>query len=478
MAVLGEVTSKETKITLLGSYKKMSAKKLPTKNIFSNMQTSVTTNFIDPKRISKNSTSCLNACSMVKAGVIFSTTVGVYCLAKATKILSYFVGKGKDANPKSIKSQELVNAKNFLSRRVNSKMASRINSPSVNRIEQIYKKEKKLVEFEEIEVKDLKNKNKGSRRSIINPTFIGSYDTPGWAYEVALSGNYAYVADEQATGQSGLQIIDVTNPSNPKFKGLYSASDAHDVVLAGNYAYVTNPRGLLIIDISDPGNPILKGSRDLDSAFKVAISGNYAYVVDSGLQIIDISNPSNPTLKGSCDHCSGKDIAIAGNYAYVAGGLLHIIDISNPSNPTLKGSLSFASVSAYGVAVSGNYAYVADLELGLQIIDVNDPENPVLESSYEMPDDDFYVEVALSGDYAYIGSSKSGLYVIDVKDPLNLSFKSSYVPESKCIKGITFSGNYAYIAACDSGLQIITKKISGIKIVRIKRRVKKKSYKN
>ena len=40
---------------------------------------------------------------------------------------------------------------------------------------------------------------------------VGGYDTSGSALGVALSGNYAYVAD----GGAGLQVIDVSNPANP-----------------------------------------------------------------------------------------------------------------------------------------------------------------------------------------------------------------------------------------------------------------------
>jgi hypothetical protein len=38
-----------------------------------------------------------------------------------------------------------------------------------------------------------------------NPTFISSYDTPGGAWGMILSGNYAYVAD--AGTSPSLQII-------------------------------------------------------------------------------------------------------------------------------------------------------------------------------------------------------------------------------------------------------------------------------
>jgi len=40
---------------------------------------------------------------------------------------------------------------------------------------------------------------------------VGGYDTSGIAEDVAVSGNYAYVADRDA----GLQVIDVSNPASP-----------------------------------------------------------------------------------------------------------------------------------------------------------------------------------------------------------------------------------------------------------------------
>jgi hypothetical protein len=47
---------------------------------------------------------------------------------------------------------------------------------------------------------------------------VGGYDTSGQAWDVAVSGNYAYVAD----GTNGLQVIDVSNPANPQRVGQIS----------------------------------------------------------------------------------------------------------------------------------------------------------------------------------------------------------------------------------------------------------------
>jgi hypothetical protein len=49
------------------------------------------------------------------------------------------------------------------------------------------------------------------------PILKGSYDTPGKAFGVYVLGDFAYVAD----GNSGLQIIDVSNPQSPTLRGTY-----------------------------------------------------------------------------------------------------------------------------------------------------------------------------------------------------------------------------------------------------------------
>jgi hypothetical protein len=155
---------------------------------------------------------------------------------------------------------------------------------------------------------------------------------------------------------SGLQIIDISDPANPTFKGSYNTpGNAHGVALFDNHAYVADwASGLQIIDVSDPSNPTFKGSYDaLDYALGVALSWNYAYVANYklGLQIIDISDPANPIFKGSCDTPDyAREVALSGNYAYIAGDLsgLHIIAL-NPDKLILSGTPS--SIGTYSVDI-------------------------------------------------------------------------------------------------------------------------------
>jgi hypothetical protein len=76
---------------------------------------------------------------------------------------------------------------------------------------------------------------------------VGFYDTPGWAEGVAVSGTYAYVADNWV----GLRVIDVSNPSSPREVGFYDtpgqASGVAVSGVSGSYAYVADWDGGLVI---------------------------------------------------------------------------------------------------------------------------------------------------------------------------------------------------------------------------------------
>ncbi|MDH6097941.1 Ig-like domain-containing protein [Anabaenopsis sp. FSS-46] len=246
---------------------------------------------------------------------------------------------------------------------------------------------------------------------------LSDYNTPGFATAVQVVGDYAYVADYE----SGLQIINITNPSNPSLTGSYNTPDfALGVQVVGNYAYVADGEsGLQIINITNPSSPTLIGSFDTPNfALGVQVVGNYAYVADgeSGLQIINITNPSSPTLIGSFDTPgSAEGVQVVGNYAYVADGEsgLQIINITNPSSPTLTASYNTPGL-AFSVQVVGNYAYVADDDSGLQIINITNPSNPTLTKNYQTAD--FALGVQVVGDYAYVADGLSGLQIFDVSE--------------------------------------------------------------
>ncbi|MFN5954999.1 MAG: DUF4347 domain-containing protein, partial [Dolichospermum sp.] len=279
-----------------------------------------------------------------------------------------------------------------------------------------------------------------SYQGVFAPTLVGEYNTSGNANGVEIVGKYAYVADD-----SGLQIIDISNPTTPILKGIYNTTGSnHGVQIVGNYAYVTPYSKLQIIDISNSTTPILKGTYNISGdAYGIQIVGNYAYVANGylGLQIIDISDPTIPILK-STYYTSGQPygVQIVGSYAYVAvsSSGLEIIDISDPTIPILKGTYD-TSGTAESVQVVGNYAYIADNNSGLQIIDISNPLAPTLKGNYNTSGYAWRVQVV--GSYAYVADSQGGLKIIDVSDftgnsnqaPTNLTLSTSTIAENQII---------------------------------------------
>ncbi len=295
---------------------------------------------------------------------------------------------------------------------------------------------------------------------VVNPVIAGYCATSGSAEEVCISGSYAYVAD----GNSGLHIIDISNPESPIIAGTCDTTGyARGVTVSGSYAYVADDgSGLQIIDISNPASPVISGTcYTTGNAYGVAVSGSYAYVAiySAGLKIIDISNPANPSVVGECaTPAYARDVAVSGSYAYVADSMsgLQIISICNPASPFITGACD-TSGTARAVAVSGNYACIADGTSGLKIIDISNPASPSIVGSCPTQNNAWGIEV--SGTYAYVADMLLGLTIIDISNPASPSIFSTCDTPGGAAE-VTVSGSYAYVAD-DIGLQIMHAPVRG-----------------
>lgn len=291
-------------------------------------------------------------------------------------------------------------------------------------------------------------------RGISFPRLRGSVDTPGSANAVAVSGDLAYVADDDG----GLRIIDVTDPSAPAERGFYDTPGRADgVFVAGSLVFVADRfHGLQILDVANPSSPSLRSTYDTPGTAKdVFVSAGLAYVADGdqGLQIVDVSDPGAPTLQGSYDTAgTANDIHVSAGLAYMADGDrgLLILDVATPSSPKYRGSYDTPGL-AQGVLVSGDLAYVADAAT-LQIIDVSDPARPALRGTCDTPGR--AEDVSVSGNLAYVADGQAGLSLVDVSDPTSPTMHPLFNTAGYAA-GVHAVGDVVYIADGDAGLQII-----------------------
>jgi hypothetical protein len=292
------------------------------------------------------------------------------------------------------------------------------------------------------------------------PVEVGFLDTPGTAWGVAVSGNYAYVGAADA----GLRVIDISNPTAPQEVGFYDTpGSAWGVALSGSHAYVTDySQGLRIIDVSDPSTPFEVGSLDTpDIARGIAVSAGTAYVADAlgGLRIIDVSNLSSPTEVGFVATPLGAwEVAVSGDYAYVTTGdwpimrtgSVRVVDVSAPSAPVEVAFLDTPS-DATTIVIQGGNAYLANWFAGLRVIDVSTPTTPVDVGGVDVPD--AARGVAVSGSYAYVADDLDGLRILDVSaptDPVEVGLVEVPSPWD-----VAAAGRYAYVAAREEGLRVV-----------------------
>jgi hypothetical protein len=231
--------------------------------------------------------------------------------------------------------------------------------------------------------------------SIGNPAdadYLGNYDTPGTAYGIDIysrpsgywSGPSAYIAD----GESGLEIYyigDFPLQHVASYDTLWGGT-AYDVAVSGDYAYVANgDQGLLVVDLTDLGNPSFAGIYvSPGTARGVAVSGTHAYVAagNAGLHVFDILDPTDPLLVGTYNTPgTAYGVSIAGDSAYVADGDagLQVIDVGNPASPVLAWSYDTpgtAYASNAEVATTDSMVYVADGHTGLILVDCIDFSDP------------------------------------------------------------------------------------------------------
>lgn len=306
----------------------------------------------------------------------------------------------------------------------------------------------------------LRNTSGGSLLTTIDvstpaaPAILGNANIAGLG-GLAVSGTRAYVAALTA----GLQIFDVTTPATPTLLTTTNTpGSATDVAVLGNYGYVADSSSLQVINIT--GTPAIVGALAVTTQ-KIAAVGTHAYIDNGTLfRVIDISTPSAPTAAGSISNFGDQGFTVSGNFAYLASaavteglGGLYIIDVSNPALPAVVTNVDDRYTST-SVAQSGTLAVIAGGAGGMRVVDTATPTTPVIVARFA-PASTTVQRVAMSGQYAYaIVTTASGafLYVISLATP-----SAPMIVGQALLSGVgdlRIVGTTLYVADTTSGLRI------------------------
>ncbi|MFB3910134.1 MAG: hypothetical protein ACE15D_17235 [Candidatus Eisenbacteria bacterium] len=176
------------------------------------------------------------------------------------------------------------------------------------------------------------------------PQVVASLQMPGYPFEIAVQGSYAYVAD----GTDGLRIVDLTNPATPQIVGHCAVpGTAHDIVVRDSYAYVAVISfGLVVIDVSDPSAPAVVGSFEPPYGYfmGVDLADSIVYLTSesTGIYVIRVADPTAPELLRTIPTLPhGSETRVHGGIAYFVStqGGLQVFDVGNPWSPVELGRL-------------------------------------------------------------------------------------------------------------------------------------------
>ena len=255
----------------------------------------------------------------------------------------------------------------------------------------------------------------------------------GHGYDVAISGDYAYLArNDVDLSYYGIHILDIADPASIGWStGWTFETNAlvNDIEIKANFAYVGNGSSMLVLDITDPINPILHSEyTSLSSVNDIFIYGEYAFIADqSGLVVLDITYPISPTLIGAFGDLELTKVIVDGTYAYVVDydGDVYVLDISDFSNIGIIASYDYAGGAnrASSIYLDGCYLYVAALASGMDVLQVCNniqptsvdhfPVNPGIDRAITTQGNLAYVVGDYFGGLKFFGT----LRIYDISDP-------------------------------------------------------------
>lgn len=258
------------------------------------------------------------------------------------------------------------------------------------------------------------------------PRSISNYYINGFATDVYVSENYAYIAEES----KGLSIIDISNINSPQEVGFFETLDQTValVVQDNNVFLASKSKGLRIIDVSDKTSPQKIGYYITQGdAVGLDIYENYIYLVDqqNGLRIIDISDLTSPVEVGfyNTGVATNNNVLFNNDYAFLSCGEngVKIIDVYDVYEPFEANTIPDITANSVSISSSvSDYMFVAGLDEGLTIYDINELRNPNQLWHFDLN----AVDIADARTYLYVSDSRQGLVIIDFDKNGSILFPS------------------------------------------------------
>ncbi|HET6349067.1 MAG TPA: carboxypeptidase regulatory-like domain-containing protein [Candidatus Krumholzibacteria bacterium] len=289
-------------------------------------------------------------------------------------------------------------------------------------------------------------------------TVLASVSTGGGTTGVAARGYTVFAA-----GTAGLQVFDLTNPTNPVLLGAEPMASSYigDVEVHGDAAYVCNNLSTFeVVDISNLNQPVRKtpfpiGGKSHDTE----LDGDLLVVAgDDSLIVVDVSQPLAPVRLGAV--ATAQDGLGQGNYgvgldttrkiAVLASfnNGIEIVDYSDPTAPKRIGSLG-SNLNPWDCVVDPDLkrATVAGDD-GIEFIDITQPSNPQRITQWVQAGNGGR-DVEVVGSLAIFATTFNGLRVLDISNLSSIRTRQVLHGNIGSPANITVEAGRVYVASGD-----------------------------
>ncbi|MCL6584787.1 MAG: hypothetical protein K6U11_14300 [bacterium] len=297
------------------------------------------------------------------------------------------------------------------------------------------------------------------------PAIVGRLPLPSGRKSITFWENLALVA----AGSSGIDLIDISKPSNPVLR--------HNVSTQGNanfikvedgkeaYALIANGNnGLALLSLqlllpkASGGHLFMEGD-----IWDITIAADYAYISagEKGLKVINLKDPWLPRLEYSLDKANTGWDQVKVSKCCVQKNNLYLANGSNLCLFSLSPDYSLASLretirrddAIQSLSLQGDYLYLLSLVKGLQIFQITpclsrSPSGAVRVGS--MPQ-----EVTVQGNLAYVAGGSEGLWIIDVTNPAKPQKISQKSFSPALVLDVEVKGDYAYLVNGSYGISVV-----------------------
>src|SRR5262245_30988697 len=263
-------------------------------------------------------------------------------------------------------------------------------------------------------------------------------------------GNYAYLASFAGTG---VMIIDISDPANPKLTGYYNPTEGgriQDVVVINGIGYFGAELrgGLHIVDVRNPANPVLLSLVNTDknghaNVHELFVADGVLYEADNRVPIVkvfDVRDPRNPVfvrVLQTTDPRNIHAIVVVNGRLFTSGwgGKTDIYDVRNilTQAPVLLGSVD-SGLNSHSAWVSNDGKLMASAREttngDMRLFDISNPAAPVPLSNITAqslgidaltPHNPYII-----GNLLFVSWYQAGLVVLDITNPSQPRLVGSY----------------------------------------------------